>query len=626
MRACMCTALLLLVMPTLLADAATLGEMQLHATFECIGVSARLDGPVDAGRTLRLSYREPGDEWREAQAPILIEGGRVVGSIFSLAPDTAYEVRLALGEATVIGGMRTRSEAIPTGGGSTIHVAGEAPEGGDGTAGRPFATINEAVRLAGPGDTVLVHPGVYREHVAVERSGSAESYLTIRGEPGAALDGSDEAFAAGTADWERVPDREGVYAASALFETSYIARGAQRLYHFASVDGLAGNEEASIEGGWWQDLDAGKLYLKLPNGRDPSGESIQVGRIRIGIEIRPQAHHVLVEGFEVRNFGGERWGAGVDVRDAAYCVIRGNRIAHCPTAIRVRGTAGHDTLVEDNECTQHNPHRWPWNRVKGTDHEDSGISTTEGYGTVVRRNRIHGYFNGIIASTWGDLENPAYNENVDTYENEIWDIGDDCLEPEGTCTNMRYFRNRMRDCLVGISLAPITRGPCWVIRNTVLNMHSTWLKVSSDTRGPCLLSHNTAITSHPDCNAMNVSGPWSNMTFRNNIIVGTRYVVEDTRSVRGTTWDHDLLYTTRPDGGPIVKWQDVRYSNIDALRDALGFEEHGAFGDPRFVSPEAGDLTLATGSPAIDLGLPLPNINDGYHGKAPDAGAFESGQ
>ncbi len=620
--ACVMTAVMCLAS---IASAATLGEMRLHGTFECVGVIAELEGTLEEDQHAMLAFREPGGAWRQAHAAVAIEDGKIAGSIFGLSPDTSYEVRLQLGDATVLGSVRTRSEAVPTGGGRTIHVAAGTAGPADGSAGSPFGTIGEAVRNAGPGDTVLVHAGVYRETVVVDRSGSELSYLTLRGEPGAVLDGSDEAFDVGTVRWERAPARDGIYVAEAPFETSYAARGQERLYHFPSLDELANEDEESIEGGWWRDGDAGKLYLKLADGRDPTGESLQVGRIRVGIEIRPEVHHVLVEGFEVRNFGGERWGAGIDVRDAAHCVLRGNRIVHCPTGIRVRGAAGHDTLVEDNECTQHNPHLWPWERVKSTDHENSGISTTEGYGTIVRRNRIHAYFNGIIASMWGDLANPAHNENVDTYDNEIWDIGDDCVEPEGTCTNTRYFRNTMRDCLVGVSLAPITRGPCWVIRNTVFDMHSTWLKVSSDTSGPCLLYHNTAVTRRPDCNAMNVSGPWSNMTFRNNIVVGTRYVFEDMRSLEGITWDYDLIHTSRPDGGPIVKWKNTRYQTIEDLRAAVGFEEHGKFGDPLFVSAGEGDLRLTEGSPAIGMALPLPNINDEHRGAGPDAGAFEFG-
>ena len=38
------------------------------------------------------------------------------------------------------------------------------------------------------------------------------------------------------------------------------------------------------------------------------------------------------------------------------------------------------------------------------------------------------------------------------------------------------------------------------------------------------------------------------------------------------------------------------------------------------------DFRLRPGAAAIDRGVALPNINDGFAGKAPDLGALESGQ
>lgn len=38
------------------------------------------------------------------------------------------------------------------------------------------------------------------------------------------------------------------------------------------------------------------------------------------------------------------------------------------------------------------------------------------------------------------------------------------------------------------------------------------------------------------------------------------------------------------------------------------------------------DLTLRKGTKAIDAGVVLPNVNDGYTGRAPDLGAYEYGQ
>ncbi len=51
------------------------------------------------------------------------------------------------------------------------------------------------------------------------------------------------------------------------------------------------------------------------------------------------------------------------------------------------------------------------------------------------------------------------------------------------------------------------------------------------------------------------------------------------------------------------------------------------YSDPtHVVQPESVDLHLKAKSKAIDAGVVLPNITDGYSGKAPDLGAYEYGQ
>jgi len=52
-----------------------------------------------------------------------------------------------------------------------------------------------------------------------------------------------------------------------------------------------------------------------------------------------------------------------------------------------------------------------------------------------------------------------------------------------------------------------------------------------------------------------------------------------------------------------------------------------ALDDPtKLYDPEVVDLRLQQSSDAIDAGVVLPNINDGYNGRAPDLGAYEFGQ
>jgi hypothetical protein len=55
-----------------------------------------------------------------------------------------------------------------------------------------------------------------------------------------------------------------------------------------------------------------------------------------------------------------------------------------------------------------------------------------------------------------------------------------------------------------------------------------------------------------------------------------------------------------------------------------GFEAHSPYPQrPLFVDRENGDFRLQVNSPAIDVGVYIPGIDDGYKGAAPDLGAIE---
>ncbi len=68
---------------------------------------------------------------------------------------------------------------------TTIHVAPAGSDVADGTQDAPLRTINRAARLAGPGDTVVVHAGEYREWVKPARGGlSDQRRITYTAAPG----------------------------------------------------------------------------------------------------------------------------------------------------------------------------------------------------------------------------------------------------------------------------------------------------------------------------------------------------------------------------------------------------------------------------------------------------------
>lgn len=673
-RICLlCALLVCLVTCASAQDALTRWELSApFETFHCAGVHVTYQGDQNQNATGKLEYRKAGEgQWRLAHPLVRINGSHFASSLFYLEPGTQYEVRVGLTdpdgapEGAKRESFRTRRESITLGGGQEYRVgragarteeAGAAathhltdialpppkeywvsPDGDDNAAGTeqtPFRTVQHAADLARAGDTVWVKPGLYREEVRVAHGGDRNAYTAFRavGE-GVMIRGDDADFREGRTQWR--DEGGGAWSAPCPFQVGYVAalrRGsgqaaARRLYHYPSLEDFRTQYEG-VTGGWFYDREGQRLYLRMPEGEDPNGAELHVARRDRGFHLE-RADYVLIEGFDLGYFGRGPYGCAIDVDNSSNCVVRNNRIHHCRTGVRIRGERTWANLVELNEIYDTELSDWPWNRVKGTDGEGGGVSLRGGIGNVVRYNVIHGFFNGIIPSMWGDLENEAFNAELDVYENELYHIGDDPLEPEGACINQRFVANKTRNSLMGISIAPVTVGPCWVLRNEFVDFWSSSYKFSVDSSGPCLIYHNSAYTARPGTNGFSASGSYHGMVFRNNIVVGTRYAIEDMVDSSGNDLDYDCWYTTRTDlpagqaGGPHIKWQNTRYNTLADFAQATGHERHGLGADPRFLDPKEGNLSLAADSPCIDAGMVIPNINDGYRGRAPDLGARE---
>ncbi|HEX6761944.1 MAG TPA: DUF1565 domain-containing protein [Gaiellaceae bacterium] len=92
--------------------------------------------------------------------------------------------------AAIVGascGSSPRAGTLPD---RTIHVAVAAPAHGSGSASHPFATIQQALAVARPGDTVRVAAGNYTQRVSTVRSGEPGAPITIAGARGARLTGN----------------------------------------------------------------------------------------------------------------------------------------------------------------------------------------------------------------------------------------------------------------------------------------------------------------------------------------------------------------------------------------------------------------------------------------------------
>lgn len=616
-------AALALVSPR--GEAAVAEVVAVTPTFEAAGLRVSVAGDPEANAAAALYYRRAGDEaWRPALPMARLDGGRFAGSLFGLAPGTQYEARVVISDpdaptsSEIAATFRTREEP-PTGdGGRVWHVAPTGRTGARGGPTTPLKSIQQAVDRAGPGDVILVQPGVYHEAVTIRRSGQPGRPIVIRAAgPGVLLDGAEPRLARlDSRRWWR-PEGGGLYSVALADRPGYVAAGEQRLYPYDTLSDLRAGA-AGIPGGWFYDIAARRLYVALPDGGDPDAVSMRVARLPHAF-LLDGVRHVQVKGFQVRCYGVNAWGKGIFLLDASHCVVRGNRIWQANRGIWVKGAA-RENLIEGNEIEESGLAGWPRERVKDAGLDGAAIMLTGGPGNVVRGNRIRGSFDGILASTWGDFADETYNTDLDIHDNEIRDVGDRALAVEGAGINVRLWGNRVHDARVALALGPVIAGPCYAVRNVATGFRLAWATLAGAV-GPCLLLHNSAASDQPNTRGIATAGPWLNLATRNNAVEVTGSALEIPFASTRVTLDHDAFFTTGESA--FALWDAAPLATLADFQAATGQERTGLDAAPGFVDPIAGDLRLLPESPLRDRALLLPNINDDAPDSLPDIGAFE---
>lgn len=210
----------------------------------------------------------------------------------------------------------------------TIYVDIHAARDGDGTKERPFKCINDAAQVAGPGDEVLVAPGVYREYVDPLRAGTEDARITYRSlEPlGAVITGAEE-----IKSWKPYQGNVWVcrvgnslfngynpyetyvygdwYFAGRSKHTGAVYLNEKMLYEAESLDACIRAEtsvyswepEASVYR-WYaeQDGDETVIYANF-QGRDPNEENVEINvRRSCFMPSKTGVGYITVSGFRIQ--------------------------------------------------------------------------------------------------------------------------------------------------------------------------------------------------------------------------------------------------------------------------------------------------------------------------------------
>ena len=635
MRILLAMAMLAAACGAALADnAVTPGEFRIERpTLKSLGFEWKISGDDNRNSAVDVTYRKTGDKaWKKA-LPLFRIGGEFIqgpkpqfgpnyynytvppgfaGSVLGLEPDTEYEVHFAMhdpdgGAAEKTVTVRTRAVPKPAMGGHVYHVwpfSHKGPLPPDNFIGLLAAYYmgadesdhnNVFPPRVKPGDIILVHAGTYKDNRFVYGGfdKTVEAY-------GASFDGTYYLTASGTADKPIVIKAAGdgeVVFDGADNDTLFNLEAAN--YNYFDGITVKNTNVAFLLG--IKDI-IGADGFTLINSR-----AINVGRV-------------------VR----EDWAKSKDYY-IANNVFLGR---HDPT--RITSWIGDDVWKK-------------WGEFPALITSEYAVKVY-GQGHVVAHNYVANFHDGIDDATFGvPSDKPGeYAASVDFYGNDFFNITDNCIELDGGVHNMRAFDNRcINTAHLAYSVQPIFGGPAYIYRNIAYNDVATGGLKLLDNPSGILIYNNTFI------GAAGSLGPASNYHFRNNLIVGdgwhrpifqvktfTPYSSSDYNGFGPNPVDTNFAWDQPPfesaNGGRTRK----TYKTLADYQQATGQDAHSITlgldtfvhvtptdeSDPRkLYKPEELDFRLKPRSIAIDKGMELPTITDGFNGRAPDLGAYEFG-
>jgi hypothetical protein len=614
-------------------------------TLTALGFEWRISGDDNRNAQIEASFRKRGERaWRKAlpllrlQHELVSNGGPAArrnwyytyeapnmfaGSILNLEPGTEYECRLVLtdpdgvtGEAEKMITVRTREEPQPAQGGNVYHVY---PFGYQGTRQEPAFTGLMAAYYMGadnsdhnnvmpprvqPGDVILLHAGLYKDR-RFDYGGFDHSIPAL----GTPFDGTYYLTQSGTAA------KPIVIKAAGDGEVIFDGDGCQNLFNL-----LAANYN----------------YFE-------------------GITIRNTNLGFLVG---LKNIAG-----------ASGFTLKHSKLENIGRGVQAEWSGSKDFYIADNVFIgRHDPNKlmsWTpaniWAKFPGfpATTESEYAVKVYGQGHVVAYNYAANWHDGIDIATYGNPDGTP-NEiadrvpvSIDFYNNDFYNMADNCIEADGGAHNIRVFRNRCFNSGSGaLSSQPTFGGPSYFYQNIVYGTVGGPLKLLDTTAG-VLIYQNTFVGQGT------MIGPASNLHFLNNLFVGdnrsvpvfsvrtfTNYSTSDYNGFRpipnvesNFAWNSPVFATAADYRGQQVA---RRFKSFQEYSEATGQDRHSKLvdydifvkvtmpdtaNDPqRLYSPADCDFRLKADSAAIDAGTALPTINDDFSGRTPDLGAYELGR
>lgn len=276
----------------------------------------------------------------------------------------------------------------------------------------------------------------------------------------------------------------------------------------------------------------------------------------------------------------------------------------------------------------------------------NGVNRGEGIlvsgpGHVVMNNRVRGFRDNISL-----LEDDGTRQySIDILNNDLSEAADDGIEADFCWHNCRILRNRLTNVFIALSAQPSLGGPTYFVRNVAYNVAHVAFKLYRTSYGDVLL-HNTVVKNGDGFGAY-PGVPIYSLYSRNNLFIGGpgatwggyssgngSVISLATLDLASSSMDFDALgsidgsFKARIGATSSISLAELRARTSEKSAVQVGlnaFAAAVAYPAAAMTAFAPPDLRLRSGSAAADIGQVLPNINDGYTGTRPDAGAYELG-
>jgi len=320
---------------------------------------------------------------------------------------------------------------------------------------------------------------------------------------------------------------------------------------------------------------------------------------------------------------------GVAAGDTSGVVISGNHITNVASGIGARVNA-FDMSIYDNLIEG----RFAFGNTSNATWDTDGV-VVSGQGIDIFANTVSGFGDSL-----GLTRNaPTANIGIDIFANKVLWGGDDGIELDYSYRNVAAHDNLLTNTASGVSFQPIWGGPAYAFGNAVVNTLRGPIKLKNDPTG-MFIANNTFVKD--GIAWVNETETASNFKLLNNLFLGTS--TTDALWTTTSFYREDVDYNGwSVDGRFQMALRGSEYvvaANLATFQTKSGHELHGlilegdvfagySFGTDPFAverDVDAISLVLAGTSNAIDAGVVLPTINDGFAGAAPDLGAIERGR